>query len=69
MNITYKSPEIECDGCAKSIQKALSAAAGVRTATVAVADKTVTIDYDETIINEEALAETLDEIGFPVTKA
>jgi copper chaperone CopZ len=68
MTITYKAPEIECDGCAKSIKKALSASVGVRTATVDVAEKTVTIEYDDDVTSEEALAETLDDIGFPVTK-
>lgn len=68
MTITYKAPEIECDGCAQSIKKALSASVGVRTATVDIAGKTVTIEYDDTVTSEEALAETLDDIGFPVTK-
>jgi len=64
MQAIFVAPDIECDGCAMSIRKALGSAEGVETVAVDVDHKRVTVDYDESKTNDVALAELLDEIGF-----
>ncbi len=66
MTTTYTVPDIECDGCANSIKRALGARPGVQSVDVAVDEKTVTVLYDESVIGAESLAQSLDDIGFPV---
>ena len=65
MITTYKVPDIECDGCANSIKKALATQRGVQSVSVAVDEKTVTVEHDENQIDSKHLAELLDDIGFP----
>ena len=65
MQAIFVSPEIECDGCAASIRKALGNAEGVESVAVDVDHKRVTVDFDATRITDVAIAELLDEIGFP----
>ncbi len=64
MQAIFMAPDIECDGCAMSIRKALGAAAGVEAVAVDVDHKRVTVDYDGAATNDVKLAEILDEIGF-----
>jgi len=65
MQAIFMAPDIECDGCAMSIRKALGAAAGVETVAVDVDHKRVTVEFDEAQTDDVKLAELLDEIGFP----
>lgn len=67
MTTSYTVPDIECDGCASSIKKALGPQRGVQSIAVAVDTKTVTVEHDETLISAEDLARSLDDIGFPVS--
>ena len=65
MQAVFVAPDIECDGCAGSIRKALGNVDGVETVAVDVDHKRVTIDFDAAKTSDVALAEVLDEIGFP----
>jgi len=65
MQITFIAPDIECDGCAASIQKALGRQAGITAVTVAVPAKTVTVQYDEAAVSQNTVAALLTDIGFP----
>lgn len=65
MEVTFTAPDIECAGCAASIEKALGRGAGVESVTVTVPAKTVTVQYDEGRTDRKTLAETLADIGFP----
>ena len=65
METTFIAPDIECDGCAASIQKALGRSAGVRQVAVAVPAQTVTVEYDDAETSPETLSQTLTDIGFP----
>jgi copper chaperone CopZ len=65
MQAIFVAPDIECDGCAASIRKALGNSAGVEAVAVDVDHKRVTVDYDASKTNDVTIAELLDEIGFP----
>lgn len=65
MQAIFLAPDIECDGCAASIRKALGTADGVEAVAVDIDHKRVTVDFDAFQTNDVTLAELLDEIGFP----
>lgn len=65
MQAIFVAPDIECDGCAASIRKALGAVDGVETVAVDIHHKRVTVDFDSSKTTDVGLAELLDEIGFP----
>lgn len=65
MNTTFAAPDIECAGCAASIEKALGRTPGVQAVTVDVPAKTVSVGFDPAQATREALAEALAGIGFP----
>jgi copper chaperone CopZ len=65
MEETFVVPDIECDGCASSIKKALGIAPGVESVAVDVDHKRVTVEFDPGRTTDVAIAELLDEIGFP----
>ncbi|MBC7526818.1 MAG: heavy-metal-associated domain-containing protein [Chthonomonadaceae bacterium] len=67
MQITkFHTPDIECDGCANSIKKALGKVLGVETVEVDVPTKTVSV-FHEVETTEAMLAQILDKAGFPVS--
>jgi copper chaperone CopZ len=66
MKAEFTAPDIECDGCAASIRKALAAEPGVQTVDVDVAMKRVAVEYDPAGTDEWKIAAKLDDIGFPV---
>ncbi len=65
MDATFTAPEIECAGCAASIEKALGRTPGVEAVTVAVPTQTVSVRFDAGRTDRAALAEALTDIGFP----
>jgi copper chaperone CopZ len=58
-------PEIECEGCAGAIQRALGALAGVDEVEVDVKTKGVAVQYDAARVSEATLRERLSRAGFP----
>jgi len=65
METTFTAPDIECDGCAASIEKALGRQDGVQTVTVDVSAKRVMVTYDDARTGRAQVAEALTDIGFP----
>jgi copper chaperone CopZ len=68
MEMTFIAPDIECDGCANSIKKALGQSPGVETVDVNIERKSVVVGFDAERTNGVKLAETLNDIGFPVAR-
>lgn len=60
-----KAPDIECDGCANAIKKALGKLSGISGIEVNIETKLVTVQH-EPIVSNELLLKTLDKAGFPV---
>ena len=64
--MTVNAPDIECDGCANAIKKALTTVPGVANVVVDVTAKTVTVKHDPQAAPRETITNKLDKIGFPV---
>ncbi len=62
-----KAPDIECDGCANAIKKALGTVPGVAEVEVDIDAKTVSVKHDAQTAPREVIASRLDKAGFPVT--
>lgn len=54
--------DIDCEGCAKKVTNTIPYEKGVKDVKVDVASKTVTITYDPTKTNEEALVKAFNKI-------
>jgi copper chaperone len=63
---TILVPEIHCDHCKTSLEGALKPTEGVEQAAVDVAAKTVTVTYDQTLVDRARLVETIEEQGYEV---
>ena len=61
---TFRSTEIECDGCANAIKKALGKVDGVSAVEVVVESQTIHIDHNG--LQDTLLTAALDRAGFPV---
>jgi copper chaperone CopZ len=65
--MTVKAPDIECQGCANAIKKALGAVPGVSEVSVDIAAKAVMVKHDETAAPRAAILSALDKAGFPAS--
>ncbi len=65
MEMNFVAPDIECAGCAASIQKALGRQDGVQAVTVDVPAKRVMVIFDDARTGRAHVAQTLADIGFP----
>jgi len=65
---TVTAPDIECDGCANAITRALSRVPGVTTVQVDIPAKTVTVQHDLAQAPLAAVTAALDKAGFPVSE-
>ena len=63
----FLAPDIECGGCAASIEKALNGLSGLNSLSVNIDTKTVTISHDTELLSAEAILTRLDHLGFPST--
>ena len=63
---TLSVPAIHCDNCKSSIEGAVGGLAGVAAASVSVAERTVTVSYDEAAVDLPAIREAIEEQGFDV---
>ena len=63
---TLHIPGIHCQNCKSSIEGAVGAMAGVRSARVSVDDRTVAVDYDESAVSLDQIREAIVEQGYDV---
>ncbi|MEA2452973.1 MAG: copper chaperone [Actinomycetota bacterium] len=66
MQQTFQVPEVSCAHCKSSIEGALTPLAGVRDATVDVDTKVVTVDFDDSVLGQDKLVETIESVGYKV---
>jgi copper chaperone CopZ len=60
------SSEIECDGCANAIKKAVGKLPGVESVEVDVPTQTVTVKHDMATAPKSAVTDAMEKAGFPV---
>lgn len=65
METTLIAPDIECGGCAASIEKALARQDGIGSVAVDIESKRVSVSFDEAKTSQTQIVETLTDIGFP----
>ena len=63
---TIGVPGIHCDHCKASIEGAVGALDGVRSAEVSVAERQVAVDYDESVVDLDRIRDTIIEQGYDV---
>ncbi|MHB1000320.1 MAG: heavy-metal-associated domain-containing protein [Armatimonadota bacterium] len=63
-SVTYKAPEISCEGCANAIKRALGTLQGVSSVNVDVSSKLVTVDYKEDEIRPEEIKQRIEDAGY-----
>ena len=61
---TLNIPGIHCEHCQTSIEGALAELDGVRSARVSVPERTVDVDYDESLVDLDAIKDAIIEQGY-----
>lgn len=65
-NIVFKVEGMSCGHCENRVKKAVGNLTGVSDVKVSLADKTVTIDLDPSVISETQIRETIEHAGYDV---
>ena len=66
--VTLEAPDISCDHCIASIQKAVSKLPGVRFLEGDPSAKRVTLEYDAASVQLEAIEGAMEAEGYPVKR-
>lgn len=66
--ITLEAPDISCEHCIMSIEKALLNLEGVRFLSGDPAGKLVTLEYDPAVLDLSTIEVAMEEEGYPVRK-
>jgi copper ion binding protein len=66
-NVELTVPGMSCDACRRTIEGALSGLPGVRTVSVDLEGKLVSVEHDEHRVSIDRLAEAVTEQGYEVT--
>lgn len=61
--VTFSIPEMSCGHCTSSIEKGLTAIDGVLSVSSDLANKTTTVEFNESL-TVPALVEAFDDLGF-----
>ena len=66
MKKNYQLGGISCQVCVNKIEKKLSKLEGIKEATVNLSTEKLSVDYDETILKEEIIIETVKKLGYEI---
>jgi copper chaperone len=66
--VTLEAPDISCDHCIISIEKAVTKLPGVRFLSGNPDEKQVVVEYDPGSTNLDAIHAAMEEEGYPVKK-
>ena len=59
---------LSCPSCIKRIEKAMSKEKGVEEARVLFNSSKIKANFDESVVSGEDLRNTIEKLGYPVTK-
>jgi copper chaperone len=65
-NIVFKVEGMSCSHCENRIKKAISNLTGVSNVVVSLPDKSVTVDFNPSLITESQIRETIEDAGYDV---
>lgn len=63
MKKIFKVSGMKCCHCAANVENSLKALCGVNNAVASLADNTVTVDFDESIVNAEDFKHAVESAG------
>lgn len=63
---TFDVPKIHCDGCVRTVTKALAQLPGVAKVEASAVTKKVLVEFNPTDLDEARLREALQAAGYPV---
>jgi len=66
--ITLEAPDISCDHCIVSIEKAVTKLPGVRFVSGDPDEKRIVIEFDPQLADLATIESAMEEEGYPVTK-
>lgn len=66
MKKNYQLGGISCQVCVNKIEKKLSKLEGMKEAVVNLSTEKLSVDYDETILKEETIIETVKKLGYEI---
>lgn len=66
MKKNYQLGGISCQVCVNKIEKKLSKLEGIKEATVNLSTEKLSVEYDETILKEEIIIETVKKLGYEI---
>jgi copper chaperone len=64
--VLLQAPEIHCDHCKTSIERAVGALDGVESVDVAIPDATVRVSFDDDRVDLGSIKKTIEEQGYAV---
>ncbi len=64
----FQLEPLTCPSCVKKIETALTKTEGVSEAKVLFNSGIVKAEFDDTVVNLEALGSVIQKLGYPVTK-
>lgn len=65
---TYLVPDMSCGSCKAKIENKLNPLLGIESANVEVADKKLTVTFDEEIIFNDEIVKMVSEVGYTAEK-
>lgn len=66
--VSLKAPDISCDHCIMSIERAVTRLPGVRFVGGDPESKLLTMEYDPALVELTAIRNAMEEEGYPVGK-
>lgn len=63
---TISVPEVHCGHCVSSIEGALGPLDGVEQAAVDLGSKSVTVTWDDTVVDRDTIVRVIEEQGYDV---
>lgn len=63
INKTFSVRGMKCINCKANVERTLKALPGVVEAVVNLDEANVTVDYDETQVNPQAMKDAIDDLG------
>lgn len=69
MRETFSVPDVHCEHCDRAITQALQGIEGVSEATVDLAAKNVTVEFNDAQVASERLIAVIEDEGYPVGRS